>query len=108
MENHKEVLDILGPALDLKMLYPERNVFHYNEFTPFMTVVIRYLLETDQQEAAETRLPLLEEVLGEHHDLVIVLKSELSIRANFDHQDDLLPFPTRSYDESLKTNHPPT
>lgn len=59
-----EVPKILGEALDLQALYPERKVFHTSEFKSFFNVVAEYLLETDQIEALVSRMEMAEEVLG--------------------------------------------
>jgi len=57
-----KVPDILGESLDLKQLYPERNLFHLVEVTGYLKVVIRYLSAIGNIELAENRLEILKSI----------------------------------------------
>lgn len=62
-EQYEKVPELLGETLKLQDLYPNRAVFHTSEFGGYMSVTCQYLLATEQLEAAEQRLDLLEEIL---------------------------------------------
>jgi hypothetical protein len=63
-----KVPDILGESLDLKQLYPERNLFHLVEVTGYFKVVIRYLSAIGNIELAENRLEILKSIDSSHPD----------------------------------------
>lgn len=64
----QKVPSLLGHDLELKRLYPEREVFHLTEVTSYLKTVIRYMVAIDNIELAENRLALLKEIAPEHHD----------------------------------------
>ncbi len=57
----------LGEALEIKELYPERDIFHLTEVACFFSVAVRYFLAIDNIGLAEKRLAVLEEVAPGHH-----------------------------------------
>ncbi|MDQ3050368.1 MAG: hypothetical protein M3Q95_05740, partial [Bacteroidota bacterium] len=63
-----KVPEILGEACEIKALYPDRDLFHLSEVTSFYKVVIRYYVAIENQELAENRLEILQEVAPDHHD----------------------------------------
>jgi hypothetical protein len=64
----EKVPEILGEALELKSLYPEREVFHIGEFTSFTKIVIRYYVAEGNLALAENRLELLQDIAPDHPD----------------------------------------
>ncbi len=50
---------ILGEAMEIKSLYPHREVFHIEEVMSFYNVSVNYFLETGNIEAAEMRLKIM-------------------------------------------------
>jgi tetratricopeptide (TPR) repeat protein len=59
-EQYDKALEILGETLELKYFYPNREVFHFNEFESYNGVVIQYLTATDRLDEAADRLDMLE------------------------------------------------
>lgn len=55
-----KVPEILGEAMEIKQLYPERDVFHFSEVTNFYKVATRYFAAIENQEMAENRLKILQ------------------------------------------------
>lgn len=64
----QKVPEVLGAAMELKALYPERDLFHLAEVTGFYKTAIRYYASLKQQELAETKLALLQEIAPGHPD----------------------------------------
>jgi hypothetical protein len=59
---------LLGENMELKELYPDREVFYVGEFTGFNKIAIQYFLETGNIEEAESRLNMLNEKFSNHPD----------------------------------------
>ena len=69
---HKEEFDkipqLLGATMELKDLYPNRDVFHVSEFTSFTKFAIQYFFEIGNIEAANSRLNILIELFPDYQD----------------------------------------
>jgi tetratricopeptide (TPR) repeat protein len=107
-----EVENILGKALDLKDLYPEREVFHITEFQSYLHVSCQYLIEKGEYEAVESRLETAIKVLGENHQVIQSIRMRLEEKQfeTTDEEwgwDEDRPDVGRSYDTSVQTNEPP-
>ena len=63
-----EVTGILGERMEIKQLYPDRDIFHLAEITGFLKVVIRYFVAVENLELAENRLEMLKQIAPDHHD----------------------------------------
>jgi hypothetical protein len=59
-KEYEKIPEVLGPLIEIKALYPHRDVFHINEVASFYKVVIHYFLAIGNFEAAESRLKMLE------------------------------------------------
>ncbi len=59
-EEYEKVPELLGPMMEIKALYPDRDIFHLNEVTSFYKIAIHYFLAIENIKAAETRLEILE------------------------------------------------
>lgn len=66
-----KVTEVLGESMEIKQLYPERDLFHLSEITGFYHVAIRYFAAIDNLELAENRLEILKEIAPEHPDTEI-------------------------------------
>jgi hypothetical protein len=66
----ENVPKILGDSLELKALYPERELFHIAEVTGFLKIVIRYFCAIKDLERAEERFEILKEIDAEHPDTI--------------------------------------
>ena len=63
-----QIPEILGENIELKDLYPNREVFHVAEFTSFTKFSIQYFFEIGYLGAAESRLNLLNKLFPDHPD----------------------------------------
>jgi len=70
----EKVPEILGENMELAKLYPERKIFHYEEYINFSKTTAEYFCDIGEQEKAETILENLYTV-SEKLDLEINLKS---------------------------------
>lgn len=64
----QKVPEVLGEALEIKELYPGRDLFHLAEVTGFYNVIIRYYAVIKNLELAENRLEVLNEIAPDHPD----------------------------------------
>lgn len=64
----EKVPEILGVAMEIKQLYPERDLFHISEVTTFYKLAIRYYAAIDNLELAENRMKILREIAPNHPD----------------------------------------
>jgi tetratricopeptide (TPR) repeat protein len=62
----EKIPELLGSSLEIKMLYPDREIFHVAEVTSYYLAVIRYCSMTGDLELAENRLEILEEIAPDH------------------------------------------
>jgi SEC-C motif-containing protein len=111
----EEIPKVMGQALDLQDLYPERKVFHLTEFSSFLNISCRYLIESGNFEAVESRLEPARKVLGEDHEVIQTLHDLMDKREQkfFSEKRQAL-FDERGgrengkgYDISVQTDVPP-
>lgn len=55
----EKIPEILGDYMDIKSLYPNREVFHIEEVLSIYNVAVCYFIETGNIEAAEMRLKIM-------------------------------------------------
>ncbi|HHM20609.1 MAG TPA: DUF1186 domain-containing protein, partial [Bacteroidetes bacterium] len=112
----EEVPKILGQALDLKDLYPERKVFHISEFRALFKVAAEYLLQTGNIKALESRMEMAEEVLGADDEMLedlslrILGKQVEEAAKKVKQFGDIQEFREfgKGYDKTVQTDEPPT
>jgi tetratricopeptide (TPR) repeat protein len=73
-KDYEKIPAVLGESMEIKELYPHRNIFHINEVASFYQITILYFLGIGNLEAAESRL----EVLNELPEDIFTNKNELS------------------------------
>lgn len=61
------VPELLGEAMNLQTLYPERDEFHIDEVLNFYSTTVFYFLEVGDREQAVRRLDLLDQLDPEAH-----------------------------------------
>lgn len=61
-----KIPEILGDAMEIKSLYPEREIFHIEEVLSFYQIAIYYFIETGNIEAAEMRLKIMADLDKDH------------------------------------------
>ena len=67
----EKVPGVLGELMEIKDLYPERDVFHIEEITGFYKVAISYFTAIKNLELAENRLNAMKEIALEHPDTIV-------------------------------------
>lgn len=65
---YQRVPELLGPNLDLKQLYPHRQLFHLSEVTGYLKLTISYFAAMGNREMAEEKLALLKKIAPNHPD----------------------------------------
>ena len=65
-----KIPQLLGEKIELKELYPNRDIFHVGEFTSFTKFAIQYFFETGNLDVAESRLHLLDDLFPGHQDTI--------------------------------------
>jgi len=68
-EEYDKIPGVLGEFMELKGLYPERDIFHVNEVVGFLKISILYFSATGNIEEAELRLDILRELAPQSNDL---------------------------------------
>ena len=68
----------LGPTLDIRDLYPERNVFHVSELRNYYYYATCLLAKRDEPELAQAVVEALEEIYPDN-PLLSILKNEIAI-----------------------------
>ena len=94
----ERVPEILGHKFDLKMMYPDRDAFHFSEFIGLQGVLAEYFLQVEDLDAARTCCDMLAEVAPDH-PMVETLSNQLAIAVV---SDALLNLATRRRKPSRK------
>lgn len=64
--NFAEVERLLGRRLHVRLMYPDRRLFHVSEVLAFEAVVARYLWHQDAMEAALSHLAIMMDLSPDH------------------------------------------
>lgn len=64
----EKVPEVLGEEMEIKGLYPERDLFHLAEVTGFYKVAVRYFVAIGKMDLAEKRLKILQDIAPDHPD----------------------------------------
>jgi len=67
-----KIPELLGKDMELKELYPNREVFHIGEYTSFTKFAIQYFFEISNLEAAESRLHMMLDLFPDHPDTLYI------------------------------------
>ena len=67
-KEYEKIPEMLGPLMELKELYPERDKFHIGEVTGFYKLAVMYYCATGNLESAEARYNIMDEIAEEHPD----------------------------------------
>ncbi|MDQ3020026.1 MAG: DUF1186 domain-containing protein [Bacteroidota bacterium] len=57
-----KIPELLGDAMEIKSLYPDREIFHVEEVMSFYEVAVDYFVETKDIEQAEIRLKIMKDI----------------------------------------------
>ena len=109
----EKVPEILGEAMEIRQLYPERDLFHISEVTIFYRLAIRYYAVINNLELAENRMKILREIAPHHpdtehaeHYLFALLMKKGSERYEEENKQRIAPKVIKSV-EKLSTNNIP-
>ena len=79
-EEFDKVPELLGEHMDIKILYPERDVFHFTEVHSFLKIAALYYLGIGDIERAENRLELMDKMDEDHPDTKFIAAEVLMER----------------------------
>jgi tetratricopeptide (TPR) repeat protein len=69
---YDKIEELLGADMDVRTLFPEREVFHLSEVSDFLRISILYFIGTDQVEKAEAKYKDLEAINKNYPDLSLL------------------------------------
>ncbi len=79
-QKYHKIPEILGEAMDLKLMYPNRNTFHINEVVSFLKCTVLYYTAIGDIEQAEVRYEIMHELAPEAADTEIAMKQLFAAR----------------------------
>ncbi len=65
-KNIDKIPELLGRDMEIKSLYPERDIFHIEEILSFYQIAVFYFIETGDIESAEMRLKIMSDLDVDH------------------------------------------
>jgi uncharacterized protein YecA (UPF0149 family) len=104
---------ILGKDMELKSLYPDRDLFHLAEVTGFFKLAIMYFAAIGDLGQAEKRLQILEEIAPEHpdtksaRDQLLYKRMEAGAKRFGEEEKTKLKVKARGNYQSLQTDEKP-
>ncbi|MDY6800606.1 MAG: DUF1186 domain-containing protein [Bacteroidota bacterium] len=103
-EQYEKIPELLGDLLEIKALYPERDIFHILEVVSFNKLAVLYFSAIGNLEAAESRFELLEELAPDHRETETAFQALMIARMQEGHQEFLEEEKTRISSELTKYN----
>ncbi len=70
-EEYHKMPEVMGETMELKALYPNREVFHINEVITFMKTAVSYFAAIGDLEQAEIRVEVMEKIGANSPDMII-------------------------------------
>jgi tetratricopeptide (TPR) repeat protein len=68
----EKIEKLLGRLMEIKALYPERNIFHSTEIIAFYKVACLHFLAINNMEAAKSRLQIMKTIDSNHPDVTFI------------------------------------
>lgn len=112
-EQYEKIPSLLGNLMEIKELYPERDVFHVGEFLSFNKLAVMYFSVIGNLEAAESRYELMEELAPDHSETESAFNALMAARMKAAHTRALEEEKTRirpefnTYNKSVQTDKAP-
>ena len=78
-DKHEKVKEIFEGKFDLKLMYPERNIFHISEASCFMSICGRYFVLEGEITKAKTYLDMLLKFQDPRHESVQMLERDIEL-----------------------------
>lgn len=79
-EEYEKMPEVMGEEMELKSLYPERDIFHLAEVTGYFKLSVLYFAATGNLGAAESRLKIMKELAPDHQDTLSAQEELMRIR----------------------------
>jgi len=70
-EQYEKIPSVLGEEMEIKALYPQRDIFHVTEIAAFYKIAIMYFSAINDLEQAKIRLDILKELASDSKELEI-------------------------------------
>lgn len=77
---YEKIPELLGDLMEIKDLYPERDVFHVNELLSFSKLAVMYFSVIGNLEAAESRYEIMEELAPGHRETETAFNALMAAR----------------------------
>jgi len=112
-KDFKKVEELLGKEMEIHLLLPDRKTFHKEEIRSFLSFAVRYFIEKDDIEAAETRLQMLLDLDPDHPDTEAVYNQMMSFRLVKGHErwlrewEEAIEVVTDKYPPMTNEKNPP-
>ncbi len=112
-EEYEKMPEVLGEAMEIKELYPDREMFHMAEVVSFYKTAIMYFTAVGDLEAAESRLDILQDIAPDDEDTeeaaYLIMEARLQTAPDkYREEEDTRITPEFSgYDQSVQTDQPP-
>ena len=112
-EEYERMPELMGEDMDIKALYPDREMFHLSEVVSFYLTAIMYFTAVGDLEAADSRLKFLQDV-APHEEATekaayIIMETRLQMaRDKFREEKENRITPEFSeYNQLVQTDQPP-
>ena len=109
----EKVPEVFGADLELRTLYPDREIFHIVELLAYSRTVVNYYLACDEPGKAQERIDIMEQI-DPDDDKTVEARMRMmrynleSSRKRFEEDDKIRRrVASRSYDKSVQTDRPP-
>lgn len=79
-QEYEKMPEVLGEAMELKALYPNRDTFHLNEVISFYKCAVLYFTAIDDIEQAEIRYDIMHELAPDAADTEMAFKHVFAAR----------------------------
>lgn len=112
-DQYDKMPEILGDLMEIKDLYPERDVFHVLEVVSFNKIAVLYFSAIGNLEAAESRFQLLEELAPDHKETEIAFNALMAARLKkgnerfHEEQKTRITPKFKAYNKAVQTNKAP-
>lgn len=112
-EQYEKIPELLGHLMEIKELYPERDIFHFSEVISFNKLAVMYFSVIGNFEAAESRFELLAKLAPDHRETEIAFQALLSARMKAGHEKFLeeekmrISPELKDYNKSIQTDKAP-
>lgn len=109
----EKIPEVLGPDLELRSLYPDREIFHFVEVLAYYRTVVNYFLACDEPEEAKARIEIMDRIDPDDEKTIDARKRLMrynmeAARKKFEEDERIIrSVESRSYDTSVQTDRPP-